>query len=142
MNFVAIVASHIVVRVHTAGPVHALGAAVAGQALVGAESLIRSRERALLEDDIRGAVLLGQVALALAVARLTGRSAGVAAYAMLGLIHRQNRRGFAFIVTLRTELVFLEVLFRHRGGIPAVSRGGCRHRWRHHAQATDGREDR
>ena len=142
VHLVAIVTRDVVVRVHAAGPVHALGAAVAGQALICTDRLIGLRVRTLLEDDIWRIVFLGQVVLAFAVAGSASRCTRIAANAVLGLIERQDRCRLIFVVAFGTDLIFPEVFLRNRGGIPAVSRGGCRHRWRHHTQATDGREDR
>ena len=98
MHLVAVVAGHLVVLVLAAVPVGAIGAFVAGQALAGADLVVRHFKGALLEDDVRRGAALDvgvalQVLFAFAVAGLAVRRAGIAPDAVLGLVDGKNRRG-------------------------------------------------
>ena len=112
MHHVAIVAGDTGVLVLAARPVVAVTAFVAAHALVGPLTVARGRIHALLEHVVgRRAAFSADITLemlcAAAVAGLAIGRTRVTAYAVLGLVETQDRRGFALVMALGANAVFL-----------------------------------
>jgi hypothetical protein len=120
MHLVAAVTGHAVVLVLTAIPIGTLLAFVASQALIRAFFVARLCISTFLKQNIRRCTAFDfgvalHVLVALAVARLASWGARITAHTVLGLIERQDRGCFAFVMTACADCVFLQGCFGHNG---------------------------
>ena len=145
MHLVATVASHAIGLVGTPVPVVTSRVFVTRQALIGTFIFPRSRVRPFLEHNIGGRTPLAitgpfDVVVARTVARLAGGGAGIASHTVLGLIQRQDRSIFRFIMAFGTDLILFQSGLRtsHLDLIgfdqALVLRMGCEYRGREQRQ--------
>ena len=116
VNFMAVVTSNTIRLVLPAVPVRTCIAFVTGNALLTTLGIVGLCKSALLEDNVWWSspfdswVTL-QVFFTFAVTRLTSGGAGIASHAVFGLVKRQDRSRFTFVMAARTDFVFCQCFF-------------------------------
>lgn len=120
VGFVTTIACQATVLMLAAVPVGSLGSLVTGQAWFCSFLFIGNRVDAFLEYDVRRCSAFDvrvslEMLFAITVTGLAVGRATIPFNAVLGLIDREDGRGFAFIVTTRTDRIFLERVLGYCG---------------------------